>query len=173
MARYNPKSNTVYLRSQSGRTESFEEFQKRLTKLSTPDTMRFRELRKLLLKEAQPLVTEARRQAYADSPLKAGSFAKTRGGIGYTAFMNLYASIGKWANKGTEKAYVVVGLRAFSKKGGLAGAYYSTWQLFGGTEKNFKAKDFIGKAVSNTDVTQKAQKLMQRHIQKRITSVLR
>jgi hypothetical protein len=173
MARYNPKQSTVYLRSQSGRTESFDQFRQRLRKLSTSETMRFREVRKLLLKEAQPLVTEARRQAYADSPLRAGSFAKTRGGIGYTTFMNLYSSIGKFANKGTEKAYVVVGLRSYSKRAGLAGAYYAAWQLFGGTQKDFKAKDFIGKAVDNTDVVQRAQKMMQRHIQKRITSVLR
>lgn len=158
----------VYLRSQSGRTESFDEFRKRLRTLSTSETMRFREVRKLLLKEAQPLVTEARNQAYADSQEPKGIRQKSRSKLG-AKFYNLYGSINKWANKGTTKAYVVVGLRNKSKQG----AYYAPWQLRGGTEKNFKPKDFIGLAVDNTDVVQKAQKLMQRHIQKRITSVLR
>jgi len=158
----------VYLRSQSGRTENFDQFRQRLRKLGTSETMRFREVRKLLLKEAQPLVTEARRQAYADSQEPKGVRLKSRSALG-AKFYNLYGSINKWANKGTTKAYVVVGLRNSRKKG----AYYATWQLFGGTEKNFKPKDFIGLAVDNTNVVQKAQKLMQRHIQKRITSVLR
>ena len=164
----------VYLRSQSGRTENFEEFRQRLRKLGTSETMRFREVRKLLLKESQPLVTEARRQAYFKSQAVKRSRWKNRNDETVQkddkgAFMNLYASIGKWANKGTTKAYVVIGLRGSRKQG----AYYAPWQLFGGTQKNFKPKDFIGLAVDNTNVVQKAQKLMQRHIQKRITSVLR
>jgi hypothetical protein len=158
----------VYLKSQSGRVENFDELAKRLKKLGTSETMRFREIRTLLMKEAQPLVTEARRQAYADSVKKRGKGMKSRSVYG-SKFYNLFSSIGKWKNKGTTKAYVVVGLLG-QKKGG---AYYAPWQLFGGTEKNFKPKDFIGLAVDNTDVVQKAQKLMQRHIQKRITSVLR
>ena len=158
----------VYLRSQSGKVESFDQFRQNLRKLGTSETMRFREVRKLLLKEAQPLVTEARRQAYADSQSPKGSRMKSRTAMG-AAFYNLYGSINKWANKGTTKAYVVVGLRNIRKKG----AYYAPWQLFGGTEKNFKPKDFIGAAVDNTDVVQRAQKMMQKHIQKRITSVLR
>ena len=158
----------VYLRSQSGRTESFEEFRQRLRKLGTSETMRFREVRKLLLKEAQPLVTEARRQAYVDSQEQKGVRMKSRSALG-AKFYNLYGSINKWANKGTTKAYVVVGLRGSRKQG----AYYAPWQLFGGTEKNFKPKDFIGLAVDNTDVVKRAQKMMQKHIQKRITSVLR
>jgi hypothetical protein len=161
-------SSKVYLRSQSGRTESFDQFRQRLSKLGTSETMRFRELRNLLLKEAQPLVTEARRQAYADSQEAKGVRIKSIGSLG-SKFYNLYGSINKWANKGTDKAYVVVGLRGTRKQG----AFYAPWQLFGGTEKNFKAKDFIGKAVDSTSVVDKAQKLMQRHIQKRITSVLR
>lgn len=158
----------VYLKSQAGRTESFDQFRARLRKLGTSETMRFREVRKLLLKEAQPLVTEARNQAYADSQQPKGIRLKSRSALG-SKFYNLYGSINKWANKGTTKAYVVVGLRGSRKQG----AYYAPWQLFGGTEKNFKAKDFIGKAIDSTNVPEKAQKLMQRHIQKRITSVLR
>ena len=160
--------SNVYLRSQSGRTESFEEFRQRLRKLGTSETMRFREVRKLLLKEAQPLVTEARNLAYQGSDEPKGIRMKSRSALG-AKFYNLYGSINKWANKGTQKAYVVVGLRG-SKKGG---AYYAIWQLFGGTSKNFKAKDFIGEAADNTDVMEEAQKMMQRHIQKRINSVLR
>ena len=163
MARYK-----VYLKSQSGRVEDFDQFRARLRKLGTSETMRFREVRKLLLKEAQPLVTEARNQAYADSQEPKGIRLKSRSSMG-AKFYNLYGSINKWANKGTTKAYVVVGLRNKRKQG----AYYAPWQLFGGTEKNFKPKDFIGLAVDRTNVVQKAQKLMQRHIQKRITSVLR
>jgi hypothetical protein len=158
----------VYLRSQSGRTEDFDQFRQRLRKLGTSETMRFREVRKLLLKEAQPLVTEARNQAYADSQEPRGIRLKSRSALG-AKFYNLYGSINKWANKGTTKAYVVIGLRGSRKQG----AYYAPWQLFGGAEKNFKPKDFIGLAVDNTNVVQKAQKMMQKHIQKRITSVLR
>jgi hypothetical protein len=161
-------SSKVYLRSQSGRTESFDQFRQRLSKLGTSETMRFREVRKLLLKEAQPLVTEARRQAYAGSQASMSKSLKTIRKSD-TAFYNLYGSIGKWANKGTDKAYVVVSLLSENKRPG--GAFYAKWFL-GGTPKH-KAKDFIGKAVDNTDVLEKAQKLMQRHIQKRITSVLR
>lgn len=158
----------VYLKSQSGRVENFDDFRKRLRTLGTSETMRFREVRKLLLKEAQPLVTEARNQAYAESQEPKGIRLKSRSSMG-AKFYNLYGSINKWANKGTTKAYVVVGLRNKKKQG----AYYAPWQLFGGTEKNFKAKDFIGMAVDSTSVLEKAQKMMQRHIQKRITSVLR
>lgn len=161
-------SSKIYLRSQSGRAINFDQFRRELKKLGTSEEMRFREVRKLLLKEAQPLVTEARNQAYADSKGPKGISQKSRTALG-AKFYNLYGSINKWANKGTEKAYVVVGLRGTRKQG----AYYAPWQLFGGTSKNFKAKDFIGLAVENTDVVEKAQKLMQRHIQKRITSVLR
>ena len=168
--------SNVYLKSQSGRVENFDELAKRIKKLGTSETMRFKELRTLLMKEAQPLLTEARRQAYAHSQAAARVSYKVRGGESAQrgdkgAFMNLFGSIGKWANKGFTKAYVVVGLR--SEKSEPAGAYYAKWQLFGGTQKNFKPKDFIGGAVDNTDVLEKAQKLMQRHIQKRITSVLR
>lgn len=163
------RSNTVYLRSASGKTESFDQFRSKLRTLSTSEKMRFGELRKLLLKEAQPLVTEARSQAYADSTAIKASRMKSRGTLG-SQFYNLYATIGKWANKGTKKAYVVVGLRGPKKR--PAGAYYAIWQLFGGTEKNFKPKDFIGGAVDNTNVMESAQKLMQRHIQKRIKSAL-
>ena len=65
-----PRSKFIYLESQSGRTESFEDFRKRLSKLGTSEGMRFREVRKVLMKEAQPLVTEARNQAYAGSQEK-------------------------------------------------------------------------------------------------------
>ena len=165
-----PRSNTIYLKSQSGRTESFEDFRKRLSKLGTSEGMRFREVRKVLLKEAQPLVTEARNQAYAGSQEKKGGRLQTMG-KGGAAFRNLYGSIGKWANKGTEKAYVIVGLRGQNKR--PAGAFYAVWQMFGGTAKNFEAKDFLGKAVRSTSVVEKAQRMMQKHIQKRITSILR
>lgn len=163
------RSNTVHLRSASGKTESFDQFRSKLRTLSTSDKMRFAELRKLLLKEAQPLVTEARAQAYADSNEPKGMRLKSRGSLG-SKFYNLYGSIGKWSNKGTRKAYVVVGLRSPKKR--PAGAYYALWQLFGGTSKGFEAKDFIGGAVDNTDVMQKAQKMMQRHIQKRLKAAL-
>lgn len=163
------RSNTVHLRSASGKTESFDQFRSKLRTLSTSDKMRFAELRKLLLKEAQPLVTEARAQAYDDSSSMKGSRLKSRSAFG-AKFYNLYGSIGKWANKGTRKAYVVVGLRGPNKR--PAGAYYAKWQLFGGTAKNFEAKDFIENAVNNTDVLQSAQKMMQRHIQKRLRSAL-
>lgn len=167
-----PRSNTIYLKSQSGRTESFEDFRKRLSKLGTSEGMRFRELRSLLMKEAQPLVTEARRQAY-EGAVK-GPRIKTRDGKAASksakgAFYNLYNTINKFKNKGTLKAYVVVSLRSENKS--PAGAYYAKWFL--GGSKKFKAKDYIGKAVRSTSVVEKAQRMMQKHIQKRITSILR
>ena len=163
------RSNTIYLRSASGKTESFDQFRSKLRTLSTSEKMRFAELRKLLLKEAQPLVTEARNQAYNKSKAPKHARLKSRSALG-AQFYNLYSTIGKWANKGDRKAYVVVGLRGPNKR--PAGAYYAVWQLFGETLKDFKAKDFISKAVENTDVLESAQKMMQRHIQKRLKAAL-
>ena len=121
-----PRSKFIYLESQSGRTESFEDFRKRLSKLGTSEGMRFRELRSLLMKEAQPLVTAARKEAYAGVKQK---------GLGKNGFANLYNSIGKWKNKGRQKAYVVVGLKSTRKRG----AIYALSQLAGagpGMSKN-------------------------------------
>lgn len=169
------RSNTIYLRSASGKTESFDQFRTKLRKLSTSEKMRFAELRKLLLKEAQPLVTEARSIAYEDNQANKRARLKVRDGATVEkgtkgSFYNLYSTIGKWANKGDRKAYVVVGLRGPKKD--PAGAYYALWQLFGGTSKNFRAKDFIGRATESTDVMESAQKMMKRHIQKRIKAAL-
>jgi hypothetical protein len=167
-----PRSNTVYLKSQSGKIETFDQFRKKLRELGTSESMRFKEVRSLLMKEAQPLVTEARRQAY-EGAVK-GPRIKLRGGkaadkTAKGAFYNLYNTINKFKNKGREKAYVVVSLR--SEKKSPAGAYYAKWFL--GGSKKFKAKDYIGKAVRNTNVLKKANTMMRKHIQKRITSILR
>ena len=64
----------IYLKSRSGKIQNFAEFSKDLRKIATPEKMRFRLIRKLLMKEAQPLVTAARRAAYEDSkrPAKGG-----------------------------------------------------------------------------------------------------
>jgi hypothetical protein len=78
--------------------------------------------------------------------------------------MNLYQSIGVFANKGTVKAYVVVGLRSARKRG----AYYAPWQLFGGTRKGFQAKKFIDKAVDSGNVPEKAAQKITNFVQKRI-----
>ena len=86
------------------------------------------------------------------------------------AFYNLYKSIDVFPNKDNiSKVYVVVGLRGKRKKG----AYYAKWQLFGGTEKNFKAKEFMDKALENSDVPAKAQKLISNFVRKRIKEQLR
>ena len=167
------RGKNVYLKSESGRVEDFDQFRKRLSKLATPEKMRFKELRQLLKREAKPLVQAARQAAYSD--LQTKSRLKVRGGGTATpgqkgAFYNLYKSIDVFPNKGNaSKVYVVVGLRGERKKG----AYYAKWQLFGGTEKNFKAKEFMDKALGNSDVPAKAQKLISNFVQKRIKANLR
>jgi hypothetical protein len=166
------RGKTVYLRSESGRVEDFDQFRKRLSKLATAENLRFKELRQLLKREAKPLVDKARREAYND--LKAKSRLRNRKGESVDknasgAFYNLYKSIDLFANKGDVKAYVVVGLRSKSKKG----AYYAPWQLFGGTKKGFKAKKFIDAAVDSEGTTEKAQKLISNFVQRRIKQHLR
>ena len=166
------RGKTVYLRSESVRVEDFDQFRKRLSRLGNPENLRFKELRQLLKREAKPLVDKARQEAYND--LKTQSRLKVRSGETVAkgtlgAFYNLYKTIDVFANKGDVKAYVVVGLRNKSKKG----AYYAPWQLFGGTKKGFKAKRFIDSAVDNSEVPQKAQKLISNFVQKRIKQTLR
>jgi hypothetical protein len=166
------RGKTIYLKSESGRVEDFDQFRKRLQKLGTSETLRFRELRNLLKQEARPLVEKARQEAYNDTQAK--SRYKVRSGetakrSDKGAFMNLYQSIGVFANKGTEKAYVVVGLRSARKRG----AYYAAWQLFGGTRKGFQAKKFIDKAVDSGNVPEKAAQKISNFVQKRIKAHLR
>ena len=155
-------SKFMYLKSRSGKIQNFAEFSKDLRKIATPEKMRFRAIRKLLLKEAQPIVTAARKAAYEDSKKTARGRMNKRGKTG-TAFYNLYRTIGKFANKGTVKAYVVIGLREYGKKDG---AYYSGWQLAGGTKKNFEAKDFFKKATESTNALERSDIMMRRHIDK-------
>jgi hypothetical protein len=166
------RGNTVYLRSESGRVEDFDQFRERIKSLGNPENLRFKELRQLLKREAKPLVDKARQEAYNSVNAKARSrnrkgetVAKNEKG----AFYNLYKSIDVFANKGTVKAYVVVGLRGKSKNG----AYYAPWQLFGGTKKNFTPKRFIDAAVTGDNTTEKAQKLITNFVQKRIKQHLR
>jgi hypothetical protein len=166
------RGKTVYLRSESGRVEDFDQFRKRLSKLGTSETLRFRELRNLLKQEAKPLVEKARNEAYND--LKASARLRNRKGETVEkntkgAFYNLYKSIDLFANKGDVKAYVVVGLRSKSKKG----AYYAPWQLFGGTKKGFRAKKFIDAAVDATGVPEKAAQKISNFVQRRIKQHLR
>jgi hypothetical protein len=166
------RGNTVYLKSESGRVESFDQFRQRLKKLGTSETLRFRELRNVLKTEARPLVERARKEAYNELQGKAGYKArgvkdankKTNG-----AFYNLYKTIDVFANKGTVKAYVVVGIRSSKKKG----AYYAPWQLFGGTAKNFTPKEFFDKALQGSDVPRKAAEKISNFVQKRIKAHLR
>jgi hypothetical protein len=166
------RGKTVYLRSESGRVEDFDQFRKRLSKLGTSETLRFRELRNLLKQEARPLVEKARNEAYND--LKASARLRNRKGETVDkntkgAFYNLYKSIDLFSNKGDVKAYVVVGLRSKSKKG----AYYAPWQLFGGTKKGFRAKKFIDAAVDATGVPEKAAQKISNFVQRRIKQHLR
>jgi hypothetical protein len=166
------RGKTVYLRSESGRVEDFDQFRKRLSKLGTSETLRFRELRNLLKQEARPLVEKARKEAYNDIQAKARY--KVRGGetakkSDKGAFMNLYQSIGAFANKGEVKAYVVVGLRSKRKRG----AYYAPWQLMGRKDNHFPAKRFIDKAVDATGVPEKAAQKISNFVQRRIKQHLR
>ena len=166
------RGNTIYLKSESGRVESFDQFRQNLKKLGTPEVLRFRELRNLLKAEARPLVEKARQEAYNQSQGIGGYKARgtkdanknTKG-----AFYNLYKSIDVFPNKGTVKAYVVVGLRSKNKKG----AYYAKWQLEGGTQKNFTAKAFFDKALQGSDVPRRAAEKISNFVQKRIKEHLR
>jgi hypothetical protein len=166
------RGNTIYLKSESGRVESFDQFRQNLKKLGTSETLRFRELRNILKAEARPLVEKARKEAYNELQAKASYKArgvkdankKTNG-----AFYNLYKTIDVFANKGTVKAYVVVGIRSSKKKG----AYYAPWQLFGGTAKNFTPKEFFDKALQGSDVPRKAAEKISNFVQKRIKAQLR
>ena len=160
----------MYLKSRSGKIQNFAEFSKDLRKIATPEKMRFRAIRKLLLKEAQPIVTAARKAAYEDSKKTARGRMNKRGKTG-TAFYNLYRSINKFANKGVVKAYVVVGLR--EEKKSPAGAYYAKMVLAGTGPKDFVTvgkriapKDFFTKAVQNTNALERADIMMRRHIDK-------
>jgi hypothetical protein len=166
------RGKTIYLKSESGRVESFDQFRQNLKKLGTSETLRFRELRNVLKTEARPLVERARKEAYNELQAKASYKArgvkdankKTNG-----AFYNLYKTIDVFANKGTVKAYVVVGIRSSKKKG----AYYAPWQLFGGTAKNFTPKEFFDKALQGSDVPRRAAEKISNFVQKRIKAHLR
>lgn len=188
------RNKTVYLRTESGKTQDFDQFRKQLKKLATPENLRFRELRNILKREARPLVQKARESAYNDVRTKArlrmrnGQTAK-KDDVG--AFYNLYKSIDVFANKGTVKAYVVVGLRGSRKKG----AFYAKWQLtgaarpgrpYGGvttrqhrknlatyTKGGYPAKKFFDEALASSDVPEKARKLITNFVQKRIKNTLR
>jgi len=190
------RGNTVYLKTQNGKVQDFEQFRKNLSKLGTSETLRFRELRQLLLKEGRPLMTQARREAYAGSPLAGKARIKTARKGRYASFYNLYKSINIFPNKGTQKVYVVVGL---DKRG----AYYANWQLFGGARagrrgkayeqiktkkgkasgyaqfrahlnngtlkrKGLPAKKFFDKALANSSVPERSRKLVTNFVLKRI-----
>lgn len=181
-----------YLKTQSGKIKKIEELQKELKKAGTPEGMRFRELRNLLLKEAQPFVTGARQAAYEDTSRNKDKYRR-RTPMG-AKFYSLYHSIGKWANKGTTKAYVVVGLRSERKRG----AYYAKMQLAGadktrtvglgkGQEKHkgyvknglgyisqytIKPKDFITNAVNSEANMKRAEKMLERYLDKRFKDLL-
>lgn len=166
------RGKTIYLKSESGRVEDFDQLRQRIKRLGNPEVLRFRELRALLQREAQPLVQKARQEAYNDVKTK----GRWRNREGQTvqkgtngAFMNLYRTIGAFSNKGTVKAYVVVGIKSSGKKG----AYYAPWQLFGGTKKGFQAKRFIDKALDSSDVPAKAAEKITNFVQKRIKAHLR
>lgn len=166
------RGKTVYIKSESGRVEDFDQFRQRLRKLATSENLRFRELRNILKQEAKPLVEKARLEAYNGANAKGGY--RTRGGKEAQkkdkgAFMNLYNSISVFANKGTEKAYVVVGLRGQSK----GGAYYAPWQLVGRKDGHFPAKAFFDKALEGSDVPAKSAKKISNFVQKRIKQHLR
>lgn len=166
------RGKTVYLKSESGRVEDFDQFRQRLKKLSTPENLRFRELRALLKREAQPLVDKARLEAYNDVKSK-GRYRNRKGQTvdkdTKGAFMNLYRTIGSFPNKGEVKAYVVVGIRSKSKDG----AYYAPWQLFGGTRKGFTPKRFIDKALDGSNVPEQVNKKVTNFVQRRIKAHLR
>jgi hypothetical protein len=70
------RGNTVYLKSESGKVESFDQFRQRLKQLGTSETLRFRELRNILKAEARPLVEKARKEAYNELQAKASYKAR-------------------------------------------------------------------------------------------------
>ena len=175
------RSNTIYLKSESGKVMTVEEFRKTLKRLGVSEEMRFKEVRNMLLAESKPVIEQARIYAYAGSQKEAVSRNRTASRkYASTLFYNLYKSIGAWPNKGLDKAYVVIGLR--SEKKTPAGAYYAKWQLQGlrsQTTKNgktfagFRGKEFIEDAVSGTGILEKVQLKLQKHMKRRIKALLR
>lgn len=178
MARFN---NTIYLKSESGKNMTFDEFQKQLSRLGMPEEMRFREIRNMLKQESRPVIEQARTYAYQGSQKSKAPRSRTASRkYASTFFYNLYKSIGVWPNKGTVKAYVVIGLRGENKN--PAGAYYAKWQLYGlkkALDKNgdvfqgFMGKEFIEDAVHGTGILEKVQIKLQKHMQRRIKALLK
>lgn len=165
-------SKIVQLRTQSGAVMSFDQYRKQLMKLSMPDSMRLSEIRRMLMVEARPFVHSARRIAYQGSEAIASKTTKTRS-KGGSWFYNLYGSIGAWANKGQEKAYVVIGLRSQYKRG----AYYAGWQLVGLAPAfakdgrifpGYNGKDFLEEASKDEAAIARAHKRLERFIYQRI-----
>ena len=168
--------DTIYLKSPRGQVESFEEFRRKLQKLGTPEKMRFRQVKRMLMKEAQPLVTAIRKEAYKG----------IQKGQGMQGFYNLHRSIGKFANKRNKyKAYVTVGLRTPNKKGAiygisqLAGAGPGSpskrprkvgvgrnQQPTGNASYRIEAKDFVEKGANAANIDEKIVTMLTRHIDK-------
>lgn len=180
--------DTIYLKSPRGQVESFEEFRRKLQKLGTPEKMRFREIKRMLNKEAQPLVTAARKYAYKDGLAKGEHVYEydEKKGKDVVKFYNLYRSIGKFTNKRNKfKAYVVVGLRTPNNKGAIYGLSQLAGAGPGGPAKRPKKvgvgrgqtasgdaqytiqpKDFVEKGLGATNVDAKIIKSLTRHIDK-------
>ena len=132
---------------------------------SLPEKVRQKNISNLLVREARPLVWAARSAAYEGGPRGRVGKKSVRGSS--TLFYNLYKTIDVFKNKKSQDfRYVVVGLRGTRKK--PAGAFYGTWQLFGGTKKNFQAKGFIEKAENQygNQVSDKAARAVNKEIEK-------
>ena len=173
------QSKIMSVRTSRGEVMKFEDYRKRLMKLSMPDSMRLSEIRRMLMVEARPYVQRARKAAYEGSNAIEGPTTKKRT-EGGSWFYNLYSSIGAWSNKGLYSAYVVIGLKNQSKRG----AYYAGWQLTGLAASTWKkaknpknkgrtfggyiGKDFLEDAANSPIAILQSQERLQRYIYKRL-----
>lgn len=148
--------------------EGFDELQKKLKRV--PEKLRAKTVRKILTREANPLVWAARKLAYADSAEPEKISTKQAGGQGSAWIRNLAGSIGVYPNKkAKDYYYVVVGLR--SRKRSPAGAFYAPWQNTGGTEKNFVPKHFIEDA--EREQAQRVNRKQYNAVNKEVDKIIR
>ena len=150
--------------------QSWRQLQTKLKSL--PEKVRRKQVNKILVREARPLVWAARKAAYADSTKPAGVRKKElRKGDG-PIWYNLFKTIDAYPNKKSrDYQYVVVGTRKVNKT--PRGALYAQWQNLGGMGpgKGFKAKAFFNKAEQESADVVSAKAL--RAVNKEIEQILR
>ena len=156
--------------------KSWLELQRKLKSL--PEKVRRRNMHAILTREARPLVTAARKAAYAGALTAARvQKKKLRSGESESQWYNLFKTIDVFKNKkAKDYQYVVIGNRSTTKK--PYGALYANWQNQGGMgnkKGGFKAKRYFDKADDQRggDVAAKAAKAVNAEIEKILRTTFR